>query len=221
MRVKIGPYINYIGPYQIADLLQKFGVSEDRCHAIGEWLAEKVPFLNKLCIWIESKRKRKIDIHIDYYDVWSMDHTLAHIILPMLKMLKEKKHGSAMVDNEDLPEHLRHNNWTSNESMQLDMFECEETDKLIWSTYETRWNWIMDEMIWAFEQKLDDNREDQYWKVNPEIDLDDYPEDEGKSSIPLRWKVPGECDWEGLRRHHDRMENGFRLFGKYFQGLWD
>jgi hypothetical protein len=29
MRVKIGPYRNWVGPYQLADLLQKFGVSKD------------------------------------------------------------------------------------------------------------------------------------------------------------------------------------------------
>ena len=37
-----------------------------------------------------------------------MDRTLAHIIIPMLKQLKETKHGSAMVDDEDLPPHMQH-----------------------------------------------------------------------------------------------------------------
>jgi hypothetical protein len=29
------------------------------------------------------------------------------------------------------------------------------------------------------------------------------------------------CDYEGIRKVHDRIQNGFRLFGKYFQNLWD
>ena len=33
-------------------------------------------------------------IHIDPWDTWSMDYTLALIILPMLNQLKESKHGA-------------------------------------------------------------------------------------------------------------------------------
>jgi len=28
-------------------------------------------------------------------------------------------------------------------------------------------------------------------------------------------------DREGLKAHQDRKANGFRLFGKYYQALWD
>ena len=28
-------------------------------------------------------------------------------------------------------------------------------------------------------------------------------------------------DFVGMKRHQDRMSNGFRLFGKYYEGLWD
>jgi hypothetical protein len=46
-------------------------------------------------------------IKIDKWDTWSMDHTLSPIILPMLKQLKEVKHGAPNVEDEDVPEHLR------------------------------------------------------------------------------------------------------------------
>jgi len=29
------------------------------------------------------------------------------------------------------------------------------------------------------------------------------------------------CDYDGMEIVHNRMKNGFRLFGKYYQGLWD
>lgn len=219
MRVKIGPYINYWGPFQAADLLQHFGVSEDRCFEIGERISDKFPVLEKVCSWIYEKRERKVEVHIDRYDVWSMDNTLALVVLPMLKKLKELKHGSPMVDNEDVPEHLRCVNSTSNESMQLDMFESEENDNLIWESYHKKWEWVLDEMIWAFEQKLTE-WEEQYWIQKPELDLADYPEDEGQTSTPVRWKVEGQCDWDGRMRHQERITNGFRLFGKYYEGLW-
>ena len=35
-----------------------------------------------------------VDVRIDKQDTWSMDYTLAHVILPMLIQLKETKHGS-------------------------------------------------------------------------------------------------------------------------------
>ena len=205
----------------MADLLQKVGVSEDRCFAIGKWISKNIPSLERFCQWIYEKRKRTIKIHIDDYDVWSMDNTLAMIILPMLKLLKEKKHGSPMVDDEDVPMHLRCPNNSSNESVQYDLFACEEFDNMVWESYHKKWEWVIDEIIWAFEQKLDDNWEEQYWIEKPKLDLADYSEDEGEEFTPIRWEVEGKCDWEGRRRHQDRISNGFRLFGKYYEGLWD
>ena len=113
MRVKIGPYKNWIGPYQIADmiffwcekhpdekLMERWDYKlQDK---FGDWLANDKngddSRLTKFCQWFESKRKRKIKVKIDNYDTWSMDHTLAYIIVPMLKQLHETKHGAPFVD---------------------------------------------------------------------------------------------------------------------------
>ena len=35
MKVTIGPYRNWIGPYQIANSLKKIGVSDDTCYKLG------------------------------------------------------------------------------------------------------------------------------------------------------------------------------------------
>ena len=147
MKVYIGPYKTWWGPYQIADLLQKVGISEERCDKIGEWLAET--WLMDFCNWVESKKKRKIKIKIDYYDVWSMDHTLSLIILPMLKLLKEKKHGSPCVDDSDVPEELRSYN-----APPIDK-NMGEVDEL----FHKRWEWVLDQMIWSFEHKVKDENE--------------------------------------------------------------
>jgi hypothetical protein len=29
------------------------------------------------------------------------------------------------------------------------------------------------------------------------------------------------CDYDGMKIVENRMKNGFRLFGKYYEGLWD
>jgi len=142
MKVYIGPYTSWVGPYQIADLLRYVGVGEDARHRIGERLAETR--LAKLCEWVESKRHRTIKVRIDPYDTWSMDSTLSLIILPMLVQLAADKHGAPFTDDADVPEHLRS---TSAPPKENDW----DTD----GNHFVRWDWIMGEMIWAFQRTSD------------------------------------------------------------------
>ena len=172
MKVFIGKYPQWWGPYQIADLIQKVGLSEDRCDKLGDWFADTPIYT--FCNWVDSKRKRKIQVRIDKYDTWNMESTLSYIIIPMLKQLKETKHGSPNVDDTDMPKELRSTSAPEKEN---------EWD--IDDNWHDRWNWVLDEMIWAFE------------KIG---------------------KVPEEKDLEAQDK---RMQNGFRLFGKYYQNLWD
>ena len=39
------------------------------------------------------RKNRAEHVHIDHFDVWSLDHTLSRIIHPALVRLKETKHG--------------------------------------------------------------------------------------------------------------------------------
>lgn len=151
--------------------------------------------------WFGYTPKRKEKIHIDSYDTWSMDHTLAPIILPMLKQLKEAKHGSPMVDMKDVPKELRAT------KKQLDAYgKNGDVDPKFFD----RWDWVMGEMIWAFEQKCRDDWSKDYY--GPWIKNTD-----GKT-------FGGHFEWlddEGRKAHQERMSNGFRLFGKYYENLWD
>jgi len=194
MKVYIGPYRNWIGPYQIADALMFWSKNEDLKYSFGKWLAnnknEEPSRLNSFCNWIHEKRKRKIKVRIDREDTWNMDNTLAYIVLPMLKQLKETKHGSPYTDDEDVPEHLRSTVAPSRENEW-------DTDE----NHYARWDWIMNEMIYAFEMELNDEWEVQIWQRGGE-DWTDEKLDE-RNAI------------------QKRIENGFRLFGKYYQALWD
>ena len=78
------------------------------------------------------------------------------------------------------------------------------------TTTEQEWNEILDEMIWAFEQKCRDHWEDDYYG--------DYDEDQKNGPMVGSFKW---IDHEGLKTHQERMSNGFRLFGKYYENLWD
>lgn len=144
---------------------------------------------------------QEVDVHIDKWDTWSMDHTLAHIVLPMLRQLKETKHGAPNVDDEDVPEELRMPDGWYDEKYSRNG----ETDPHFFE----RWDWILDEMIWAFEQKTMDDWNDQYY--GPFIPDEKEP-------------LGGEFEWidhDGLNAHQERMTKAFKLFGKYYENLWD
>lgn len=61
-------------------------------------------WLERLFGWNPTQ---KISVRIDLHDTWSMDQTLAHIVLPMLVQLKRTKHGAPNTDNADVPKELR------------------------------------------------------------------------------------------------------------------
>ena len=157
-------------------------------------------------------------IKIDRYDTWSMDSTLSPIILPMLKQLKEKKHGAPFVDDEDVPEELKSTSAPAKENEY-------DTD----ANHFLRWDWAMDEMIFAFEHKVDDSWQDAYREG--EHDIVWTPVDREGNEVPKGEhkyfhmdkgpKDTYKCDYEGRKVVETRIQNGFRLFGKYYQGLWD
>jgi len=141
---------------------------------------------NWLYNWFGYSPKQKTSIRIDNYDTWSMDHTLAPIILPMLVQLKETKHGAPWVAVADVPKELR----PTKKDINAYNKDGSTDDKFF-----KRWDWVLDEMIWAFEQKCRDD-----W-------MSDYNYN--------KW------DSEGAKAHQERMSNGFKLFGIYFENLWD
>lgn len=216
MQVNIGPYRNWFGPHRLAEKLcfwarknvvDEYGMTDypEYVFKLGEFLAygkwrgindipvdkknlfvghdDKQTWLYSLLEKIQSKKQQKVKIRIDKWDTWSMDSTLALIILPMLIQLKATKHGSAFVDLEDVPPEMR---MTSTEDWDdqyvFDFYNDSELSKQnVKCDVHTRWDWVMDEMIYAFTV------------LNDDIGYDST----------------------------HRVENGLRLFGKYYRGLWD
>ena len=205
MKVKISSYrsrwisnihTNYMnwkhGRNEWEDNHNKFEIFLEKVEDALQWLYNAT--INKI---LDKRSSQKISVRIDSYDTWSMDHTLAPIILPMLKQLKETKHGSPWTDDEDVPEELRS---TSAPPLENDY----DTD----DNHHKRWDWVIGEMIWAFEQKTRDDWESDYYKY----------EDDPKAMFGLKlvWE-----DREARKAHQERMTNGFKLFGKYYENLWD
>lgn len=182
------------------------------------WSDRLMPISNAIR-WIGEKIYPRIEyVKIDRWDTWNMDHTLGQIALPMLKQLKATKHGSPLVDDEDVPEHLRSTAAPPKENEW-------DTD----SNHHDRWDWVMAEMIFAFEHRLDDSWEDAFREG--EIDFVSVPVDINGNEVPKGEhthyrmdrgpKDTYKCDYEGMKVVQKRIDNGFRLFGKYYQALWD
>ena len=239
MKIKIGGYKNWFGPYQLAELLcfwakpvkseYDFESKPQWVHNFGEWLAHgsvepdaKVgeitswdrerhdTLLSRFLTWIHSKQHRTIKVHIDRGDTWSMDHTLGYVVLPMLKQLKATKHGAPFVDDKDVPKELRgaaappkENEWDTDEN------------------HFKRWEWVLDEMIFAFETKVGslEDWEDQFHTGEHDIQ---WKQLEGGNSEMIKGpKDTFKFDMKGRAAYQKRITNGFCLFGKYYESLWD
>jgi len=75
-------------------------------------------------------------------------------------------------------------------------------------------------MIFAFETKVDDGRwEDQF--ETGEYDLQWKKLEDGNSEMVKGPNHTAVTDWDGRKAYQDRISNGFRLFGKYYENLWD
>ena len=227
MKVYISGYRNHwLSPYHILKFVcfwekddSVFYNLEDKPNAPYEkW----VNFLDPICKAIAKVMDvihPKVDyVKIDYWDTWSMDHTLGQIALPMLKQLKDKKHGSPCVDDEDVPEELKSTSAPAKEN-EWDIDE----------NHFKRWDWALNEMIFAFTCKTDDSWEEAF--RSGVHDLLWLPVDHAGNEIPkkdakLFRMTDGpnntyKCDYEGMKVVETRIQNGFRLFGKYYQALWD
>jgi len=190
MKVKIGNYPNRLmSRFHTRYMDNKYGFvdwpeEQTRFERSLEWLEDRVQDFYNMFNWIWfDRRTQKVKVHIDPWDTWSMDHTLAPIILPMLVQLKDTKHGAPFVDNVDVPKQLRAT------KKQIEAYGKKgEVDP----KHFDRWDWVLDEMIYAFDCKA--NKDDVYMRIK---------------------------DRDEMQKEQERISNGFRLFGKYYESLWD
>ena len=203
------PKDNWVSPYEVVEKAM-FWREIDYDEPIVEFWAKVLsPFCSALFDIRQFLNRDIRYIKIDTWDAWSLDHTLSPIILPILKELKRIKHGAPHVDDEDVPPKLRANRDTrykGNADPDLHKIN-DDVDKKFFK----RFDYILDEMIWTFEQLSMDDHEGQFYDHNKSRNIKDI----NKSVRAIR------VDRVGLRKHNERINNGLRLFGKYYRTLWD
>jgi predicted Rdx family selenoprotein len=117
----------------------------------------------------------------------------------LLKRLKDDKNGAPNVDDCDVPDHLK-------STAAPHVANKYDTD----DNWMLRWEWVLDEMIWAFEQQAlgDDHRQffdhsavDETASLNEQLKQIVYDKQAHQA-------------WES------RKQRAFEMFGKYYQTLW-
>ena len=221
MKVDIGPYLPYYNTSRLEDKWIEWRYKKDAWEVDEkdyDFLDTSVLGLLEAYYYFVLKpinsfnhwRRRREKVRIDYYDTWSMDHTLALIIIPMLEQLKATNHGHPVPDVDDAP-HIgkgEEEDYGGNDNKSSE-----------------RWDWIMDEMIWAFKQvhgEWGDGNESYYH------DPYEPGEEVGRTKIGDKYLISeeaarkrGKFNPDKYKAYNDRITNGLRLFGKYYRSLWD
>lgn len=208
MKVYISNYRHHwISPYTIIKKVFFWKDGDWAYDVKQKWL---VDFLNPISTAIMSVLDflhPKIDyVKVDRWDSWNADATMAKIIYPILKQLQKIKHGSPFVDIEDVPEEFR---------KEVDEHGfCHE-----------HWEYVLGEIVFAFEKLADNSWESEFMSGEPSIKS--VPCEFDKDGKPTLYSLEkGEddtfkVDHDGLNKVNVRIDNGLRLFGKYYRALWD
>lgn len=213
MKVKIGRYPKLIGPYHIAEKLLFFLNPEKDpiVDKLGEWLAtswtgNSDSLLYKLCNKIYEFRERKVSIKIDRFDTWNAEQTLSLIIVPLLAKFIEEWHALDL----STPVGLKYDP----DIMPEDLKDAESAEI---------WKWILEEMLWAHQQVVEDNWDEQFFTGECKYITETVIDEEGR-----KWKYfkqddensTFEFDKEGFKVYDGRVSRGLSLFGKYYRNLW-
>jgi hypothetical protein len=223
LKVYISKYrYHWISPYTILEKVcfwEKdkdvfYNHTDEPNHRYQKWIDFLTPICSAVMKFLDLVHPKIDYVKIDKWDTWSMDATLGMIVLPMLKQLKATKQGAPFVDDEDVPDELKSTSAPAKES------EYNVDDN-----HFKRWDWALDEMIFAFHHKQDDTWQDAFRSGVHDMKTIPVAWDENGKATMYQW-IDGpnntyKCDYKGIKVVEDRIQNGFRLFGKYYQHLWD
>ena len=165
---------------------------------------------------------RKVDVKVENFDTWSLDHTLASIILPALIQLKHTKQGVPSEFTDRIG-----GDFDSN--LVFDFIKEDENE--VFNQLCDKWDEVLDKMIWSFLQlSIEDDYDHQYhhgkmdfeW-IKSEHTYTDPITGKTEKTYQMKDKNPGShwYDSVGQNLHEERINEGLELFGKYYRSLWD
>jgi len=170
----------------------------------------------------KTNDRRKINVQIDNYDTWNLDHTLALVIYPALIQLKNTKQGIPS----ELVNDVGGEDWSEQDSFDF----YKETHQESWNIAAQRWDDILDKMIWSFEQLIKGDYDEKYHHGTSDYD---WVKTDKTFPNPITGKIEDtfqmvdkypDAHWydhAGHMLHDQKIQEGLELFGKYFRSLWD
>jgi hypothetical protein len=204
MKIYIGKYKDWINLHTFENFLKQMGVSNE----VVEWIDDSIfnswvgELLTRFNEWRMSKGNQRTYIKLDPWDTWSLDCTLASIIIPLLTQLKNTTHvypySEDIQDEDDWDEILGKMIWSFQEIVD-DNWEAQ---------YILEWPEIDSDDL--FDKKADEKT----WGVS-------IPGEPNEPALELKWKKRGVYDLEGMQKHQERIQDGINLFAKYYFNLRD
>lgn len=144
MKVNIGDYKSgRTGSYQVAQFILRLFFCKNR-----NIITKFSEFIPAWPFKFLENRKQKVQIKIDDWDIYNADYTLSLIIVAVLNKFKEEKTGAPFVEDSDVPEEIK--------ATSSNHFDPNDGSDDFW---DERWQYVLDEMIFAFEYDAKDQFE--------------------------------------------------------------
>jgi hypothetical protein len=163
--------------------------------------------------------ERRIDIQVEPWDTYSVDHTASLIILPLLLQLKESQHG---VPNE----FVQRIGGDFDDNYCFDFIKDDDND--IFEQGCQKWHETVDKMIWSFQQLVMDDYDSKYHHGQMQVGWKPVEVPHPTTGVVEKMyemidENPNEhwYDYVGHQLHEERIQEGLELFGKHFRSLWD
>jgi len=147
-----------------------------------------------------AKKPRIEKVAVHPWDTYSADNTLALVIHPVLVAFKEDVKEKGAVPSDFL------------DPVDVSAMTEEEAQALHEKMYNEallKWEGIIDQMIWSFgEVKGDYAGEESFFKIK-DTDAD-------VMDLESRYDI----DNNGLNDYYEKIDEGLKLFARYYRSLW-
>ena len=146
-----------------------------------------------------SKKPRIENVQVHPWDTYSADATLALVVYPVLVAYKQDILEKGAVPSEFL---------TPVDVSGKSEEEAQKIHDEMYGVGLTKWEEVLNKMIWSFEQAKDGYvGEEDFFAINEDVDSED---------IENRYDI----DNEGLNDYYQKIDEGLSLFGRYYRSLW-
>lgn len=193
---------------KIGDKVRCFGLKID---PLPWW---ELAYLKPKWMWSDftywcKKQYQRVRHGFPLEESWDFKSHCAKWVLPRLKKLRE--------DTISYPSRLSNSDETFSDQRYFSFYkDVSKGDSKTQEYGAIKWNEILDKIIWSFEHMDDDI--DPIYPEN--YDHRQIVVDISEKGTTFRAADDRKIDWSPIEAHQRRLQEGFELFGKYYEDLW-